>query len=382
MTPEPTNRSAGESAPSLPDVLRGSRLLLDSLLEHVVVVDGDRRIVYANPSFLQAAGAGDLAKVLGERFGNAINCTHACETAEGCGSTKFCQECGAFRVQVAAFAGESSVRECRITRTTGFALDFRVRASPWNTGDQPLLLITALDTSGDQRRCQLEQAFFHDVRTTAHGVVGLAGFLEGEALSEADEAHTSLIGSLARLSNQLAEEIDSYACLAAGERGELSARIEACGPEDFLGDLRGLFARQKVADGHKIAVDCPECIPRVATDPVLLSRVVGNFLRNALEATRAGEAVTLGARSREGRVEFFVRNGAVIPPRDQLSVFQRSFSTKGPGRGLGTFAARLIGERYLGGQVGFTSSVADGTEFWIRLPESLESADEADPLSG
>ena len=54
--------------------------------------------------------------------------------------------------------------------------------------------------------------------------------------------------------------------------------------------------------------------------------------------------------------------------RDRLQVFQRSFSTKGSGRGLGTYSMRLLTEHYLRGSVGFTSSAAEGTTFFASYP--------------
>jgi len=52
-------------------------------------------------------------------------------------------------------------------------------------------------------------------------------------------------------------------------------------------------------------------------------------------------------------------------------VFQRSFSTKGKGRGLGTYSIKLLTERYLKGTASFTSTETDGTTFQISLPTQL-----------
>ena len=58
-----------------------------------------------------------------------------------------------------------------------------------------------------------------------------------------------------------------------------------------------------------------------------------------------------------------------IPDAVAPRVFQRFFSTKpGSGRGLGGFAVKLLGERYLKGRVTFTTSPAEGTTFRVRLP--------------
>ena len=64
-----------------------------------------------------------------------------------------------------------------------------------------------------------------------------------------------------------------------------------------------------------------------------------------------------------------MNNPDVMPQVTQLQVFNRSFSTKGAGRGIGTYSIRLLGERYLGGRVSFDSTEAEGTTFRIHLPE-------------
>ena len=104
------------------------------------------------------------------------------------------------------------------------------------------------------------------------------------------------------------------------------------------------------------------------TDRALLWRVLGNMLKNALEAVNPGETVTLGCRVGMGQAELWVHNPGEIPESLRLQIFQRSFSTKGAGRGLGTYSIKLLGERYLGGRVSFTTSAAKGTTFRIRLP--------------
>ena len=57
----------------------------------------------------------------------------------------------------------------------------------------------------------------------------------------------------------------------------------------------------------------------------------------------------------------------------RLQIFQRSFSTKGAGRGLGTYSVKLLSERYLKGAVGFRSTHAEGTRFFARYPKRLQA---------
>ncbi|MBK9991206.1 MAG: PAS domain-containing sensor histidine kinase [Verrucomicrobia bacterium] len=370
MSTDSPCRCSNDPALVLPESLQHVLPLIDSLLEHVVIVDAERRIVHANPSFLHILEPEQVLDLNGKRFGNAVGCSHAGQTEGGCGSTKFCKECGAYRAQMAAFAGEPVVEECRIVRADGGALNFRIRASHWDAAGRPLLIITALDTSGEERRRLLEKLFFHDVRNTVGGVTGLAEYIGRAQPLGTDSTQTALIASMTRLTRQLLDEIDSFACLSEAENGELTARNEPCDPGVLLEAVRELYERQKLADRRTITVDCEQSLPIIQVDRVLVSRVVGNFVKNALEATKVGESITVGARWKDAAFEFYVQNLAVIPEREQLQIFQRSFSTKGPGRGLGTHSAQLIGERVLGAKVGFTSNATEGTVFWIRLPES------------
>ena len=99
-------------------------------------------------------------------------------------------------------------------------------------------------------------------------------------------------------------------------------------------------------------------------------RVLGNMLKNGLEATAQGQTVTMDCLDQGQEVVFAVHNPAVIPEEVQLQVFQRSFSTKGqPGRGIGTYSMKLLGEQYLGGKVAFVSRSPEGTTFTLTLPK-------------
>ena len=82
------------------------------------------------------------------------------------------------------------------------------------------------------------------------------------------------------------------------------------------------------------------------SDQNLLHRVISNLLKNALEASDPGECVTLGCTFDDREARFRVHNPQAMPREVQLQVFQRSFSTKGAGRGLGTYSIRLLTKRY------------------------------------
>jgi len=97
------------------------------------------------------------------------------------------------------------------------------------------------------------------------------------------------------------------------------------------------------------------------------------LLNNAQEASRPEDKIQLGGREiSKDNVSFFVRNPQVMSADVRLQIFKRSFSTKGSGRGIGTYSVKLLAENYLKGSASFLSNVEEGTEFEVTLPVSPE----------
>ena len=57
-----------------------------------------------------------------------------------------------------------------------------------------------------------------------------------------------------------------------------------------------------------------------------------------------------------------------MPESIGLQVFNRFFSVKGGGRGLGTYSAKYPTEKYLAGEISYTSSEEQGTTFTAVYP--------------
>lgn len=141
----------------------------------------------------------------------------------------------------------------------------------------------------------------------------------------------------------------------------------------FLNTTARLCATHEAATGRAIVVDPGAPADSIVTDRSLLMRVMGNMIKNALEAEPAGAVIPIGADRvvEDGGWALWVRNPTVIRRTVQLQVFQRSFSTKGEWRGLGTYSTRLLTERFLKGKASFTSAEGTGTEFRITIPSSI-----------
>ena len=142
----------------------------------------------------------------------------------------------------------------------------------------------------------------------------------------------------------------------------------------LLAQLCASYQHHAVALGKTITPPVISGEAKIQSNGVLLRRVIGNLIRNALEASSPGDTVTVSFDN-DGSPEFSVHNQSVMTEDVSLQLFQRSFSTKeGPGRGIGTYSVKLLTERYLGGTVGFESPAPEGgTTFHLRLPNGFKS---------
>lgn len=340
--------------------------VLNSVLNCVFVLNAQRQIVMASRNVLELTPGQSLENIMGQRPGEALGCLHAWDCENGCGTGEGCAECGAAQAILASLAGQRDLRECRMTRVIRCeeqALDLLVLATPLVHNQENYCLLSIADISHEKRRRVLEKVFFHDV-------INLAGGVDGMLASLTASAPPSLRGDLVvprAALHELLEEVQTQRDLAAAESAALPvAPVRVDSRELLLAAVR-VYQSHPAAEGRHIRLAAGLAGVEFTTDPLLLQRVLGSLIKNALEACAPGQTVTVGCEEAGEKLRFTVHNPTFMPRAVQLQVFHRSFTTKGPGRGLGTYSAKLLTEKYLRGQVRFTSTPEEGTTFAITL---------------
>ncbi len=331
-----------------------------------LVLNAHRQTVFANQALLETLGLSDAQCIWGKRPGEILNCIHAQENEAGCGTTEFCRTCGAVQTILAGLQGGSMVSECRITQQSGNALDLRVSGAPFVANGHTFCLFAVEDISSEKRRTVLEHLFFHDILNLAGVLLGYSEMLT-EGLDTSSPA-VQLAQTMYQATIRLIDEIKSQRELVAAERGDLTPRPAPVEARSFLDNIREFYQAHEIATQRQVRIGPQVEDVLFECDPALLERVLGNLTKNALEAVSPGEAVTLACRRAGDQVIFTVHNPTVMPREVQLQVFQRSFSTKERGHGLGTYSVKLFTERYLGGRVTFSSIPVEGTCFTVALP--------------
>ena len=150
--------------------------------------------------------------------------------------------------------------------------------------------------------------------------------------------------------------------MAPSEGGKLS--VVSIPP--LLNDIVAIHSPNVQEQQVKIALRCPEELPRIQGDPGQLVQLFVNLLKNAVESMPEGGTVTIEADSSAGRygadsiVVRVLDEGTGIDPAVRAKIFEPFFTTKPSGTGLGLSICREIADFHRARLVLSPRSLLDG----------------------
>lgn len=334
------------------------------------VLNQHRQVVSLNDEFLKLMGIEDPKLAIGLRPGEYVACVHACETAGGCGTSKYCSTCGAaISIMTAIDTLQPQERTCAITVDRDHKqadIYFNVRSCPIFIDKKIYILLFMQDITLQQSKECLDRTFFHDINNILCGLLG-----KSELLSLESNSKDNRIADLHRIVIRIAQEIAIQNSLSKAINTAYKPLYTDECINNFLHEIEQIFSDHPLTANKQLEImTCSEAIT-VTSDFSLLTRIVVNMVTNALEAISQKDKVTLWTTPHQNAISFNVWNAGTIPQEVARRIFQRNFSTKGDlGRGMGTYSMKLFGEQILGGSVEFITSASDGTTFTYTLPTS------------
>lgn len=345
--------------------------MLDCSPQMTAILNQERQIVFCNEACAKAGGLLSKIEAIGLRPGELLKCIHSTETPGGCGTTQDCRHCGFTKALEAGQRGHTTHSECVLQCAESshtFSTEYAVTVRPLPALGSGWQCYWLTNISDEKRRQALERTFLHDLLNRASAIQGVSDVLADQETSEDERVEFTQILSIS--SKALVEEIQSQRVLLSAERNELAIRKVACNANRVLEDAVESCRMLGFVEGTRLVIESAANV-EFETDPTLLGRALVNLLRNALEASSSGEVVTtrLSICGDQGDLlRFSVRNQKVMNDEVRSRIFQRSFSTKGVGRGLGTYSVKLFIEGYLHGRVWFETTSEVGTVFHVELP--------------
>jgi signal transduction histidine kinase len=138
-------------------------------------------------------------------------------------------------------------------------------------------------------------------------------------------------------------------------------------PFSVEGCVRDALEDSAVPDTVKVETNFPADVPAALADPSQIRIVLGNLIRNAVDAMPAGGMLVMTGRCTGDGLEISVTDtGEGIAPLDLPRIMEPLFSTKARGMGLGLALSKMILEKNRG-SLRAASEPGKGSTFTVQL---------------
>jgi signal transduction histidine kinase/ActR/RegA family two-component response regulator len=219
----------------------------------------------------------------------------------------------------------------------------------------------------------------HELRTPLNAISGFAQLLGRSGDTLAPEKRIRYTESIMDASTQLGKIIDEVLDMASFETGHVNVNCEVLDCLEVMAEVSRTLQVSARKRGILFTVDTSANLPSIVADRGRLIQVLLNLGSNAIKYNVEGGWVLLTALPYDDVVRFIVRDtGKGIPAERQREIFE-PFNrlgvelTQEKGSGIGLTISRRLMEA-MEGNIGFESSIGQGSKFWVELPVANETA--------
>ena len=268
----------------------------------------------------------------------------------------------------------------------GFSLLFLLLIIPLYSAFliKKLHVAIALSKQANEAKSRFLANMSHELRTPLNGVIGIADLMAETQLNKQQHDFVKIMKTSA---HTLLSLIENVLDIAKIEAGKILISDKAF---DLHQLLNSIIAMQKpMANGKGLHLNCyidPALPYSINGDLQHLRQVLINLVGNSIKFTDNG-AVKLSAHEINRKsnqnlwIRFEVSDTGIGIPQEALQRIFDDFTQISPdtlnkgGTGLGTTIAKELVE-LMGGEIGVSSELGEGTLFWFELPFTANEQNE------
>jgi len=218
----------------------------------------------------------------------------------------------------------------------------------------------------------------HEIRTPLNAIIGFAGILSEEELTEQQCMSVKNIQSGAEDLLIIINDILDFSKI---EAGKMDTEIVDCSLDTLFESVELMMRPMAIQKGLDFKVNIDRALPKVIrTDPVRARQCLINLINNALKFTKEGHVhvnVSISGENDARFVHFDVEDTGIGIPSDKIDKIFRSFTQADAshtreygGTGLGLAITKKLAE-LLGGSLEVKSQVGKGTVFTLSIPINI-----------
>lgn len=238
----------------------------------------------------------------------------------------------------------------------------------------------------------------HELRTPLNAILGFSQLLNRDSSLTLDQQRQ--IAIINRSGEHLLNLINDILEVSKIEAGRVIVTLKNFDLQEMLRNLEELFGLKAKSKGITLLIQCDPKVPYyIRTDEKKLRQVLINLLGNAIKFTQSGRVIlrvqpdcdasttpqaSLPIAPPQVLIRFEVEDtGVGIAENEQKDLFEPFMQTRSgqlsqEGTGLGLPISRQF-VRFMGGEMGVSSVLGQGSTFRFTIPVDLATAAEMSP---